>query len=702
MLIMVGWIKLTEVMYPQKPAATTPSASVSDDATTQTDETAESRPAVAEATTTGDAPSTDLPQVVSAVSREPVTLGDDRPDDPTRGSENPYHMAVVVTPEGAGVATITLSDHRNQVARDRKNPGHDPYRLLSEVEDARTGQRYASFVIEELRIVEEKQTIPLADAVWSIEKTTDESGETALLETTIRTSTGPVLRLRRSFRVEKGSYHLKLNTTIENLTDQPRKVVITERGPVGIRNDDPQREFRRIVSAVVDKTGRILDGQNATRADVFKLDSRKELAPGEDRHTLWAALGSKYFACIVCPLPREGSETLNADYFVKVVGRAFFEDANATEDLGFEQVFASGEIKPGQTTEFRVEAFCGPKSNRLLDTLPEAAARGYEVAQHVDQSGTCTFRPLPSIMLWLLTTAHRVVGNYGIAIIILVIIVRTVLHPITKRGQINMMKMQKAMGALKPKLEALQQQYKNDKQKLQEETMKLYREEGVNPAGGILGCLPLFLQMPVWVALWVTLNTNVDLRHEPFFWWIRDLSSPDALIPFKTGFSIPLLGALMGPIHGLNILPILMTITMYAQQKFMQKLTRPATPATPKVDEHGNPMPDPVAQQQKMMNIMTIFFGLIFYNFPSGLNLYILSSNLLGMVEQYRIKKHIREKDERGELDVKKPRPDAAGGGKPSFLERLAKKAEEARQIQSARVQEQQQQPKKRKKQPRF
>ncbi len=699
MLIMVGWVKLMEVMYPPKPVPTTQA----DESTIVTQSDSPKPPSATTASTSApasDVASSDAPRVLSADSRDTVTLGDDHPDDPKSGETNPYHMAVVITPEGAGVKSITLADHRNKVARDRKNPGHDPYRLLAEVEDPKTGRSFASFVVEQIRIVEDKQTVELADAVWELTKSSDDEGETAELHTIITTTAGPVLKLRRTFRVEKDSYHLKINTTIENLADQPRKVIMTERGPVGIRNDDPQREFRRIVAAVVDDTGRILDGQNATRADVFKMEgARKELLPGENRHSLWAALGSKYFACIVCPLPREGQKTIHADYLVKIVGRTFFDDPTATEDLGFEQILASGEIKPGDSTSFRVEAFCGPKSNRLLDTLPEATARGYEVAQHVDQSGTCTFRPLPSIMLWLLTTAHRFVGNYGIAIIILVIIVRTVLHPITKRGQINMMKMQKAMGALKPKLEALQQQYKNDKQKLQEETMKLYREEGVNPAGGILGCLPLFLQMPVWVALWVTLNTNVDMRHEPFFWWIRDLSSPDALIPFKSAFSIPLLGALMGPITGLNILPIFMTITMYAQQKFMQKLTRPATPPPPKVDEHGNPVPDPMAQQQKMMNIMTIFFGLIFYNFPSGLNLYILSSNLFGMLEQYHIKKHIREKEERGELDVKKPKPAAPGNGKPSFLERLAKKAEEAKQIQSTR---QQQQPKKHKKQSRF
>ncbi len=215
--------------------------------------------------------------------------------------------------------------------------------------------------------------------------------------------------------------------------------------------------------------------------------------------------------------------------------------------------------------------------------------------------------------------------------------------------------------------------------------MKLYREEGINPAGQLLGCLPMVLQMPVWVALWTTLNTNVDMRHEPFFWWINDLAAPDALFPFPESwfFTLPMLGA----VEAFNLLPLIMTATMYGQQKITQKLTKPTTPAKPKLDKHGRPLPDQLAQQQKMMSFMMIFFGIIFYNFPSGLNLYILSSNRLGMLEQWRIKKHIREKEERGEFEVRKTSP-AADKVKPSriggYIEKLQKKAEQARLAQSS------------------
>ena len=257
------------------------------------------------------------------------------------------------------------------------------------------------------------------------------------------------------------------------------------------------------------------------------------------------------------------------------------------------------------------------------------------------------------------------------------------------------MKMQKNTQRMKPKLDAIQQQYKNDKQKLNEETMKLYREEGVNPAGTVLGCLPMLMQTPIWIALYTTLYTNVDLRHMPFFGYIRDLSAPDALYTFATPFHVPIAG---WAIPSFNLLPLLMAGIMYAQQKFTQKLTKPDKPVPPKLDADGNPLPDTMAQQQKIMSFMMIFMGLIFYNFPSGLCLYILSSSLLGMAEQFYIRKHIREKEADGGFESKDKKP-AQKGFLGRKLEELQKKAEEARlsQTKSPQVQA-----KKRRKKARF
>jgi len=702
MAILFGWFELQSVLYPPRPA--TPPASAPAVATTQ-QATSSVAAAPAEITSTpisttpnsASESKTAAFSVDSKAAIQTVILGDDRDNDKKTGFNNPFEMAVVVSSRGAGVESVRLSHYRNHVPKDKKNPDHDPYDLLCPIDDARSGRPLLSFVTERLLLVADKQTVELSDDNWELTKRGDETGETAELRTVVKHGTDAILRLTRTYHLLKGSYHLDSNLTVENLAGEARNIVVTQRGPIGVKNDDPQREFRRIVTAVIDENGRIIDGETTMHADVFKSeDATKELRAAQNQHALWSALGSKYFACIVSPLPIPDDKKRFPEYWVKTLGRAFYPPTDNKNDLSFEQVFALPTIKPRNSVSISFQVYCGPKSDDLFSRLPEAQSRNYGIVRHADLSG-CTFQVIQAAMLWLLTLAHRLVGNYGVAIIILVFVVRLILHPVTKRGQINMMKMQKGMAHLKPKMEALQGQYKHDKQKLNEEVMKLYREEGINPASQVLGCLPMFLQMPIWVALWTTLNTNVELRHKPFFLWIHDLAAPDALYqpapPWD--FQIPIIGGMIGTIHAFNLLPIIMMITMYAQQKFMQKLTKPAVPPPPKLDAEGRPIPDPMAQQQKMMSFMTLFFGLLFYNFPSGLNLYILSSNLLGMYEQYRIKTHIREREEKGDFEVKKKPAASLGDGKPSFMERLAKKAEDARVAQSGRK------PKKRK-QPRF
>jgi YidC/Oxa1 family membrane protein insertase len=227
-------------------------------------------------------------------------------------------------------------------------------------------------------------------------------------------------------------------------------------------------------------------------------------------------------------------------------------------------------------------------------------------------------------MLWLLNALSRVTfGNYGVAILILVVLTRLALHPLTKKSQVAMSKMQK----FQPEMQKIREKYKDDKAKLNEEMMKLYKQSGSTP---VLGCLPMFLQMPIWVALWTALSASVELRHAGFLpFWITDLSAPDELFLFGRVILIPLIGT---SIWAFNLLPILLAVAMGLQQKF--------TPtSTPSSD------PQQARTQKIMMYFMTGFMLLIFYNQPSGLNLYIMASTFAGVAEQYVIRKHIRERD---------------------------------------------------------
>lgn len=194
-------------------------------------------------------------------------------------------------------------------------------------------------------------------------------------------------------------------------------------------------------------------------------------------------------------------------------------------------------------------------------------------------------KPLLKILGWI----HSYVGNYGVAIIFLTILVRVCLFPLTYKGSKSMKRMQQ----LQPKMLKLREKYKNKKEKLNKEMMGLYKKNKVNPLGG---CFPLLLQLPIFFALYSALSTAVELRHEPFFGWIVDLSAPD----------------------GLLITPILMGISMFLIQKM--------TPTG---------MMDPI--QAKIMGMLPIIFTFFTFTFPTGLTLYWTTSNIISIGQQYFI-----------------------------------------------------------------
>jgi len=246
-------------------------------------------------------------------------------------------------------------------------------------------------------------------------------------------------------------------------------------------------------------------------------------------------------------------------------------------------------------------------------------------------------------MKWL----YSFIPNYGVVIIILVFLIRIAIHPLTKKSQVSMSQFSK----LAPKVEQIRKKYANNKVELNKQTMALYKEQGASP---IMGMLPMFIQMPIWIALYSAIYASIDLRGAPFLpFWITDLSAPDALVRFST-VTIPLLGK----IDSLNLLPILMGVAFYLQQKLMPSQAAATT----------NPQ---VAQQQKMMMIMMpLLFPLMLYKAPSGLNLYIMASTFAGVIEQYVIRRHIEEKEKAeasslvaatsktgGKVKKKKPKP---------------------------------------------
>ena len=201
---------------------------------------------------------------------------------------------------------------------------------------------------------------------------------------------------------------------------------------------------------------------------------------------------------------------------------------------------------------------------------------------------------------------YQYVKNYGVAIIILTILVRIVFWPLTHKSYKSMKQMQK----IQPLMAKIREKHKNNREQMQRELMGLYKTYKINPLGG---CLPMVIQIPVFFALFRILGNSIELRHAPFMLWITDLSAPDRLLNFP--FNIPF----MAPPSGIPVLTLLMGASMFIQQKM--------TP-TP-----GDPA------QAKMMMFLPIIFTVMFINFPSGLVLYWFVSNILSIGQQYRIKR---------------------------------------------------------------
>jgi YidC/Oxa1 family membrane protein insertase len=223
--------------------------------------------------------------------------------------------------------------------------------------------------------------------------------------------------------------------------------------------------------------------------------------------------------------------------------------------------------------------------------------------------GFSLIRPISLGVLWLLKFFHQWFSNYGVVLILFSVIVKIVVFPLTKKSHQS----SKEMQALQPEIALLKEKHKNNPQKLNQATMNLYKEHGVNPLGG---CLPLLIQMPLLVSLFQVFRSTIELRGAYFFGWITDLSAPDVI--FRLPLSIPLYG------DGFAVLPIIMGITMFIQQKMM---------------------PTQASGQQKFMSyFMTGFFVLLFNGFPSGLNLYYTLFNVLTILQQKYLTPSIKEK----------------------------------------------------------
>ena len=259
-------------------------------------------------------------------------------------------------------------------------------------------------------------------------------------------------------------------------------------------------------------------------------------------------------------------------------------------------------LAPGEKIEERYVLYAGPLDEKRIEKT------GMEVKGIVDYG---FFGGISRVLLLTLGFFHKIVKNWGIGIILLTIAINVVMFPLTYKSFSSMQQMKK----VQPHMQKLREIHKDNPQKLNKEMMELYRKYNVNPLGG---CLPMLLQMPIFISLYQGLIRSVSLKGASFL-WIKDLSQPDGI---SLPISLPLIG------NTLNILPLIMVGVMVLQQRISQKIA----PASGTTEEQ-------IKQQKMMMMMMPIFFGFLFYRMPSGLVLYWLTNTILMTAEQSLIAK---------------------------------------------------------------
>ncbi|HKN47229.1 MAG TPA: membrane protein insertase YidC [Candidatus Polarisedimenticolia bacterium] len=411
-------------------------------------------------------------------------------------------------------------------------------------------------------------------------------------------SDGTGLRATKTLRLSHVSYvaELEVAAAVRGGAVAPTLVWGAGFGP---HNGIEEGRFSDTASAVADLGGEVL---RIPRAKVKADEPLVESGP-----VTWAGLEDRYFAAILAP-QTEGSGPApaapGAAAPVAPEGKVRIETLRLVEE-GREHFFLSFALAvPGVS---RYHLFVGPKDYDLLLSLRLGLER-------LVNFGVFSWFAMP--LFYALKFIDRYIGNFGWAIVILTALIRVLFFPLMHRSQVKMRQMQEKMKRVQPKLKALRERYHRMerkeaekgnargrhqiRQKMNEEMMQLYKEEGINPLGSMSGCLPMLLQLPFLWAFYQILLVAIELRRAPFVGYLRDLSQKDP--------------------H--YITPVIMGVTMLVQQRMT-----------------ASSIPDPA--QRRMMYLMPIMFTYFFLNLPSGLVLYWLTSNLLGIGQQYLINRQV-------------------------------------------------------------
>ncbi|BDW12361.1 membrane protein insertase YidC [Polynucleobacter sp. SHI8] len=391
----------------------------------------------------------------------------------------------------------------------------------------------------------------------------------------IFSSTKNGVTLEKKYTLEPNSYVVKVENKITNQTANPISPFLYAE-LVKDSNVVVESQFYSTFTGPAIYT----DKEKYKEVDFSDIEKKKVKLPQaqEAGESGWIAMVQHYFATAWIPNP----ESIREVYFDKLDNNLY--------RVGVKSALSA--IAPGTSLSQETKLFVGPEEDALLHQV----APGFDL---IKDYGYLTIIAKP--LFWVLMQIHQVVQNWGWAIIILTIFIKIIFFPLSAASYKSMARMKE----VQPRLLQMKEQYKNDPQKLNQAMMAMYKQEKINPLGG---CLPVLIQIPVFISLYWVLLLSVEMRGAPWLGWIHDLSKPDTLLSDLVGLSIPI-----------GILPIIMAVSMFIQTKL-------------------NPTPpDPI--QAKVMLYMPLAFSLMFFFFPSGLVLYYIVNNVLSIAQQWQINK---------------------------------------------------------------
>jgi YidC/Oxa1 family membrane protein insertase len=417
--------------------------------------------------------------------------------------------------------------------------------------------------------------------------------------------------ITKTFRLFPNTDGLEVELKFES-TDQKRSTVYHLLGPHGIPIEGLwyTSTFRDVFFGQLQPSGTIHIDPHAA-GDVVGAK------PGSIENTTlplrFSGIENQYFASLIEPVPPPAKQDDRWDHQAIAITLRKHEQVQHS-DVGILISSKPITVGPGEPVVHTYRVFAGPKTVEALTPYEAQELASYHKPQWIPLAPDIARVLITPTLGFTYEVTNRVArffggsqGNYGIAIIMLTILVRGLMFPLGRKQALSAQKMQN----LQPHLKELQEKYKDDKEKLTRETFALYKTHGVNPVGG---CLPALIQLPIFVGLWQALNTSFALRQAKFL-WIRDLAAPDML--FHLPFEVPYLG------QWFNLLPFLVVGLMLVQTKLF------APPATTKEAE----------MQQSMMKYMMVFMGFMFYKVPSGLGIYFITSSMWAIGERLLLPK---------------------------------------------------------------